>query len=232
MSSGNNITAWQWNFGDGSANSTLRNPVHTFTNTGTTNVLYTVTLTAFNDGGSNTITRVDYVNVSPSPLKTFHISLYEGWNIISVPLIPQQSGVTDVFPASAMDDIEVIWMYNTSQASPWSYYTPRTDIYEQGTLTTIDEKHGYYVYCNNDTSFDVSGALTDEALTLSPGWNLIGNPTMATRAPWDVYSGFEVIWEYDPSQASPWSYNTPRTDIYEQGSLTSLKPGFGYLIYV
>jgi PKD repeat protein len=53
-----NPTSWRWDFGDGS-NSTLRNPVHTYTNIG----LYTVTLTAANSFGSDTKTRWDYIAV-------------------------------------------------------------------------------------------------------------------------------------------------------------------------
>lgn len=52
---GHKITSWEWDFGDGSANSTLQNPVHTF------NVLgyYYVTLTVGNDYGySSYIMRV------------------------------------------------------------------------------------------------------------------------------------------------------------------------------
>ena len=51
-------TSWSWNFGDGS-NSTLENPVHTFTNVSS----YNVSLTATNSAGSNTTTRSGLINV-------------------------------------------------------------------------------------------------------------------------------------------------------------------------
>ncbi len=51
---------WRWSFGDGTFSSE-KNPVHTYTAGG----LYTVSLSATNLGGTNTITRVGYVNVSP-----------------------------------------------------------------------------------------------------------------------------------------------------------------------
>lgn len=53
-------TSWSWNFGDGEANSTLQNPLHTYPTAGT----YTVTLTATNDDGSVTKTKTNYVRVS------------------------------------------------------------------------------------------------------------------------------------------------------------------------
>lgn len=52
-------TSWQWNFGDGSPNSTLNNPQHVYAENG----VYTVTLTAINDLGSSTIVKNNYILV-------------------------------------------------------------------------------------------------------------------------------------------------------------------------
>ncbi|MEJ2697351.1 MAG: S8 family serine peptidase [Candidatus Sulfobium sp.] len=54
-----NTSAWSWNFGDG-GQSSVQNPVYTYTNPGT----YSVSLTVANPGGSDTMTRNDYVIVS------------------------------------------------------------------------------------------------------------------------------------------------------------------------
>ncbi len=56
-----NPAQWFWIFGDGT-NSTVQNPVHTYTANGK----YTVSLTATNAGGSNTKTRTEYIIVSCS----------------------------------------------------------------------------------------------------------------------------------------------------------------------
>jgi PKD repeat protein len=52
-------TSYSWNFGD-SSGSSATNPVHTYSNPGT----YTVSLTAYNDEGSDTRTRTDYITVT------------------------------------------------------------------------------------------------------------------------------------------------------------------------
>jgi len=64
----NTPTSWSWDFGDGSSvNSTMQNPVRTYSSVGT----YTVSLTATNSAGSNTTTRTSYITVSSeSPAKT------------------------------------------------------------------------------------------------------------------------------------------------------------------
>lgn len=54
-------TSWSWSFGDGGT-STVRNPSHTYAASGT----YTVSLTATNAYGSNTLTRTGYITVSAS----------------------------------------------------------------------------------------------------------------------------------------------------------------------
>ena len=56
------ITNRLWNFGDG-ITSTATNPVHVYTNAGS----YSVSLTVFGAGGSNTLTRSGYINVTAAP---------------------------------------------------------------------------------------------------------------------------------------------------------------------
>lgn len=53
------ITAWDWNFGDGSSHSALEAPSHTYTTAGT----YTVSLTVTTAAGSSTRTRTNYIAV-------------------------------------------------------------------------------------------------------------------------------------------------------------------------
>jgi PKD repeat protein len=59
--SADNPTSWLWSFGDGGS-SLEQNPVYAYQSEGT----YTVSLTASNADGSDTITRVDYIAI-PEP---------------------------------------------------------------------------------------------------------------------------------------------------------------------
>jgi PKD repeat protein len=60
------ISAWSWNFGDGST-STAQDPSHTYADPGT----YTVRLTVTGPGGSDTEAKTGYIQVSP-PGGAFH----------------------------------------------------------------------------------------------------------------------------------------------------------------
>ena len=57
-----NATSWSWGFGD-SQTSTEQNPAHSYTTEGK----YSVSLTASNEAGSNTIIQNDYINVAIPP---------------------------------------------------------------------------------------------------------------------------------------------------------------------
>ncbi len=64
-------TAWNWSFGDGSY-SEDQNPVHTYDDIGS----YTVSLTATNAVGSDTVTETDFISVlQPTPVSTWQTSL-------------------------------------------------------------------------------------------------------------------------------------------------------------
>ncbi len=68
-----NPTAWSWNFGNG-ATSTLQNPSTTYFTAGT----YTITLTATNGAGSNTLTRTSYITVYENPTVDFSANITAG----------------------------------------------------------------------------------------------------------------------------------------------------------
>ena len=61
--SSTNATGWSWNFGD-STTSTAQSPSKTYSSPGT----YTVSLTATGTGGSNTLTKANYITVTAPPV--------------------------------------------------------------------------------------------------------------------------------------------------------------------
>ena len=93
--SGGNPASWEWDFGDGNS-STLQNPVHVYSSSGS----YTVNLTITNTLGSNSSVKTNYIKVF-SPV---------GADFSGVP----RSGITP-FPVSFTD---------TSTGSPtgWAWY--------------------------------------------------------------------------------------------------------------
>ena len=79
--SSGNISSRQWDFGDGTGNSTIEDPVHTFNSYGN----YTVTLTVYNAGGSSTEQIVNYMTVNdPVPTANFTSNVTMGNSPLTV----------------------------------------------------------------------------------------------------------------------------------------------------
>ncbi|HVP96343.1 PKD domain-containing protein [Methanoregula sp.] len=79
----NSPNSWVWSFGDGGT-STLQNPSHTYTAAGS----YTVTLTASNIVGSNTVSQPGYITVNAAmPAAAFTSNVTSGTNPLSVQFI-------------------------------------------------------------------------------------------------------------------------------------------------
>ncbi|MDX2283467.1 MAG: PKD domain-containing protein [Bacteroidia bacterium] len=77
-------TSWFWSFGDpAGSTSTLQNPTFVYTTPG----CYTVSLTATNAQGSNTLTRSCYVQIFPQPEPGFQLADNEGCAPFTVTLI-------------------------------------------------------------------------------------------------------------------------------------------------
>ncbi len=118
-----NATEWKWSFGDGTY-STQQNPVHTYVQNGT----YTVTLTASNKAGSDTMTKASYINVrtaasAQKPVVSFWASRTSG-------TAPLTLGFTD---AST----------NTPTAWKWSF--------GDGTYSTLQNPRHTYSKAGNYT---------------------------------------------------------------------------------
>jgi hypothetical protein len=165
---------------------------------------------------------------------SFTYNLKKGWNLISIPVVPKDGNLTTFFQP-IMSNMSIVWEYNSSNGSnAWSYYTTMTDKYQQGTLRTVNEHLGYWVSCNNDIVFTVSGYRPEKNnVTLNSVWNLIGNPIIEGHQPWDAYPNAKIVWGYNSSNNyDPWAYYTIMTDKYKQGSLIQLNPGYGYWVRI
>ena len=84
-------TSWLWDFGNG-ASSTLQHPMHTFS-TGS----YTITLTATNSTGSDSLVQTDLIVVQPpAPVADFSASVMQG----GLPLVVQFTDLSTLAPTA------------------------------------------------------------------------------------------------------------------------------------
>ena len=120
-SSNNSPIAWVWSFGDGGS-STISNPVHTYTTAGT----YTVTLTATNSAGSNTISQTNYITateVTDAPGPLFKSTVTSGYAPLNVQFVDASSNAPNA------------WIWSFGDGSTSSLQNPTHTYTAAGTYT-------------------------------------------------------------------------------------------------
>jgi PKD repeat protein len=155
FSTGGGLYAWDWSFGDGTANSTLRNPTHQYAANGT----YDVTLTVTGAYGTDTLERSNLITVpcgasTPTPTPTATGSPTASGTIPSSEVNETDVGETwirwvwedpgeyvDVY----LDGIPVLtWLPNTTLDYRLTGLNPNEKhtlgIYRAGTGTLIDSE--------------------------------------------------------------------------------------------
>ena len=141
--SSNAPTSWSWNFGDGST-STLQDPVHVYSSTGS----YNVTLTATNGGGSNTSGPLLISVFNLMPLPNYHdINLYVANNAGVKYNVPNGSG-NSVFNYTYVPNTYFVQFEDTTGGGTGGGLNPLhisdTPAYAIGNITTTTNQSGTF----------------------------------------------------------------------------------------
>jgi len=147
---------------------------------------YSIKVTATDKAG-NIACEISNITVKYT-YSSFNIELMPGWNIISLPLIPDNSNPASLFNS---DIIESVWSYDSSSKN-WKVYNPGP---APDTLTELKTGVGYIILTNSSKFTKVKISDSVEATvpikinysgkylvpgqvpptyTVKKGWNLIG----------------------------------------------------------
>jgi hypothetical protein len=150
---------------------------------------YSMTVTAIDNAGNTSTSTVTALIVST--LSAYNIYLMPGWNLISLPLIPDDSDIDNLL--GSVTGVESVWYYDAATAE-WLVYTTSD---APDSLTTMETGKGYWVYMNEEAfeysapldyglpqtpapiKFSYTGQVLEPAsvpptYNLQEGWNLIG----------------------------------------------------------
>ncbi|AGB02186.1 PKD domain-containing protein [Methanoregula formicica] len=147
--SSNAPTAWKWDFGDG-ASSTEQNPTHTYTTLG----VYSVTLTASNKDGSDTITKVNYISTTLAPVAEFKANRQVG----KAPFIVEFTDLSSNNPTS--------WSWDFGDGTSSTEQNPRHIYLYEGSYDvslTVANQYGADSIYKTGTSAPASAVVTTEA---------------------------------------------------------------------
>ncbi|MBI2865926.1 MAG: hypothetical protein HYX99_01005, partial [Chloroflexi bacterium] len=152
---------------------------------------YSLTAIAVDNAGNTSTTGVSAQVVST--LSKFNINLMPGWNLVSLPLIPDDSSIGTTLSGLPQGSLHSVWYYD-APAGAWRSYVPGAPTND---LTQMTTGKGYWVRMN-EAAFTLSDPLmpglpqtpvpirlTISGVVLKPGevppsysvvqgWNLVG----------------------------------------------------------
>ncbi|MFQ6060725.1 MAG: hypothetical protein ACE5KV_05450, partial [Thermoplasmata archaeon] len=165
---------------------------------------------------SNDFTKVSF-SVDPNRYRIF---LSQGLNLVSYPLI-----VSNDSSESVLSSIQ--GMYDSIQKyigdSQWQSWSSSKNW--QGPIR-LNLSEGWWIHVLEETYLDVTGVLPGRVnIHLSPGWNLVGYPTLTDRTVAEALFGVNYTKVETFDEESPYHLRTLRSDDY-------LTTGIGYWIYL
>lgn len=104
----------------------------------------------------------------------FSVPLYSGWNLISVPLVPNYADI-EIVLSDILDDILGVWHYDAAAAT-WLAYAPGAP----SDLATMEDGKAYWVIMKAGASLLVEGSRYPPCggppvkYCYVKGWNMIG----------------------------------------------------------
>lgn len=159
------------------------------------------------------------------------------WNLISLPLIPENSYIEDVLSGLSCDYVkcvEVVWYYNAA-TQEWLSWSPNAP----SDLTTMEDGKGYWIKLTQSASLTVKGVSLPKPPSSPPlyqvteGWNLVGFKSTiqldagvylsSLRNKWNMLVGYDA----DQGSVTTCTYNSQTGNID-----CVMDPGRGYWLYV
>ena len=171
------------------------------------------------------------------PVTSYNITLAEGWNLVSLPLIPTSNNITDVLAGVSGANVTQVWAFDPTllPGDPWLSYYPWI-AWSANELQEMNDGVGYWVVMDGAGTLTVNGQCMPDAGGVPPmydvyaGWNLIGYKSITTRANDDYLANvdgkYTVIWGYN---ANTDSYDLVFPSPPGSGVLT---PGSGYWVWM
>lgn len=165
----------------------------------------------------------------------FHISLKDGWNMISIPYQLADTSISEVL-ASISSSYQSIFTYD-AESMEWKYYIPNNGFPVENGLGEFAPGRGYWIEATSSAELWISEErISDVSIPLFNGWNLIGCISPSSQPVSEALSSidgkYRSILHYD-CESNEWQFYM----LFPDGAiiihkLTSIEPGKAYWIDV
>ena len=165
------------------------------------------------------------------------VQLLEGWNLISLPVVPASTSISDIL-SSIEGYYDAVQVYDGSSAQQqWSSYCAGGPPYAN-TLQQVDETMGLWVSVTDSVTLKVMGTrFSGTSIPLYAGWNMVGYPVTGPKTISDALASIGgkltmVRW-YDTTSDpdDPWKHYDPSAPSWSN-DLVDMQPGRGYWVEV
>ncbi len=164
-------------------------------------------------------------NFTASIGESFNITLHNGWNLLSFPLVPVDNRVECLF-SSISGNWDVVKCYDSNDPQdPWKTYRIGSSMND---LARIDNTMGFWLHVTDSSSSLVIYGNVPVAtdILLNAGWNLVGYPTLTFTE--TVANAF---WGTGADRVEVFDFAEPSL-IKEVGPTYFMTPGEGYWVHV
>ncbi|ODS36488.1 hypothetical protein BEH94_02510 [Candidatus Altiarchaeales archaeon WOR_SM1_SCG] len=155
---------------------------------------------------------------------SYTLALNKGWNLISIPIKPDDPSVSAVLSQIEGKYTDVAnyekgqWIYRSYAYGDWF-----------GELESIEPGKGYWLYMKDSAEIEVTGTTDyDRTITLYGGWNLIGytstEPQALSTALKSINGKYIDVATWNNGQ---WKYHSYAYGDWF-GELSTIEPGKGY----
>jgi len=160
----------------------------------------------------------------------WQVSLAQGWNLVSLPIVP-----TDAAPANVLAAIDGRYSHEIrfqSDTDQWVSYIPGEPLASD--LDIIDESTAFWILMLEPATLSVSGTLPSTTVQeLVIGWNMVAYPATQPRAVSQALSSiagsYSTVFGHDAFASDPWQVYQVASPSWAN-SLDVLSPGSGYWI--
>lgn len=158
-----------------------------------------------------------------------NIDLVVGWNLISIPVLPQ-----DISREAVLESIDgkydSVWAYNAVTRKWFRYVIGAPEFLND--LDEIVPGMGFWIDMNQAGTLTINGIMPTTVIPLEIGWNLVGYNSLETKALLDAMSSIDgkyvAIWIYNAGTSSWMKYIVNGPEFLND--LEFLEPAMGIWI--
>ena len=162
---------------------------------------------------------------------SFVVELNKGWNLMSLPIIPDNSAIATVLAGIGTNwqtKVEYVWYYDPTITDPtkrWRSYKPGLS---NPTLNKIEDGKAYWIHMEDAAQLTVVGVAivlpgeVPPTYSVRAGWNMVGFKSIEPMKAGDYLEGTDLVRTY--------GYDLKQGGWFPLAASANMTAGLGYWV--